>query len=331
MKTRFLIFSCLIFAIEACFRDIIWQSDFCLRTDSLPNNTILPPIDSECQFYIGDTLTLINTNPDLYENFYQVSTMDEMLTCNATNPINTIPLVINGNPISLNLVISNDFEFSVTRIIYLISTSSGDNISANNDVIKSPPCLQMSFHLSPISSIDCSLSSRCTASVLNDTSIVDFGCNFGIEEQTTTQTPLTTTTTTTTTAATAQQTITQATTQQTTTTTTSISNPTSNAITACLTFELNFCFDSIFFPLFALILVVSLFIVLASLFICYLKQCLCFSNCHKNAINPNIYYTPATEEILKKPLSNGLNPETNEETMDDNDRYNVQLTVVQPC
>ena len=342
MKTCFLIFSWLIFAIKACERDVIWQSDFCLKTNSLINKTILPPIDSSCQFYIGDSLTLINTNINLYENFYQVSTMDEMLACNATNAINTIPLVINGNQTSLNLVISNDFDFSVTRIIYLISTSYGDITSAQNDVIKSSPCLKMSFHLIASSS-DCSLSSQCLASVLNDSSIFDLGCNFGIDTRTTQTTTQITIQTTTLTA-----------TQQTTTTTAAtpvnsaaISNPTPNGLfssstTTCLTFEYNICFDSVFFPLFALIMLVSSFIVLATLFICYLKHCLCFSIFHRNTIDPNLYNTSASEEFIKETLSdqdngsNGdlviLNSDTVlKETMDNNHHSEVQLTVVQPC
>ena len=343
MKIRFLIFSLLISAIKACDRDVIWQSDFCLQTDYLVNNTILPPIDSSCQFYIGDRLTLINTNTDLYENFYQVSTMDEMLTCDATNAINAIPFVINGNPTSLNLVISNDFDFSVARIIYLISTSSGDVTSARNDIIKTSPCLQMTFHLNPTPSVDCSLSSRCQASVLNDSSIGDFGCNFGIEAQTTQTTTQATTQQTTTTTTTATKTTTAK-----TTTPVSISNPTPNEIisptsTVCLTFEYNLCFDSIFFPLFALIILVGLFIVLASLFICYLKHCLCFSICHRNTIEPNRYNKSSPDVFLKKSFSDQdddtnrdlviLNPETItlEETMDSSDQSNVRLTVVQPC
>ena len=345
MKFRLLIFPWLILAINACERDVIWQSDFCLQSNSLVNNTILPPIDSSCQFYIGDRLTLINTNTNLYENFYQVSTMDEMLACNATNAINTRPLIINRNQTSLNLVISNDFEFSVTRIVYLISTSSGDITSAQDDVIGSSPCLRMSFHLITSSSVDCSLSSQCLASVLNDSSILDLGCNFGTDAQTTQATLHTTTQAT---IQTTTRTTTQAIAQRTTTTanTASMSNPTPNgifspSITICLTFEYDFCFDAVFFPLFALIILVSLFIVLATLFICYLKHCLCFSFCHRNTVDPNVYNTSTSESFLKKTTSDQDN-ESNEdlvilnpdiilkETMDSDEQSEVQLTVVQP-
>ncbi|KAI6649609.1 hypothetical protein LOD99_6613 [Oopsacas minuta] len=315
------VFFIFIIATQGCDRNVIWQSDFCLGTEPLANNTILPPSQSACGFYVGDTLSFINNDADLYENVFQVNTEEEMMNCNATNAINPIPLVVRGIE-SLNLVSSNDFVFTVTKAVYLLSTSNGSMASAENDRTRNISCLQMAFFLATTTDKVCALPMACRDSVLNDTEIYSLGCNYNLSTATTTATtatiptiPTTPTTQTSTmsrstirTGSPAQSgtTITDPPTISTSGTESTETQPTfvtTQFKLTCLTLEYNlqfdFCLDWALFPLLGLIILVCCLILIACGVVCYLKHWLCFYYCGKNSIKPSrryedLYVPPST-------------------------------------
>ena len=291
--------------VNGCIRDVIWQNNFC---QTLVNNTILPPRNSLCRFYIADTMSFINNYPNTYENVYQVDTEQEMMDCDASNPVNIVPLIVNGTS-TLSLVISSDFQFTVSKVVYLISTSSGSEESALTDRTRNISCLQMSFHLVSSSNKNCTLQTVCESSVLNDESIFDLGCKFGVFATETNQasSPISTSITTPTVMPTS--TITNELTNSESMTSGTVSPGTSSSTDdngtpdtktqngiPCITVEYNlpeyFCLDWIIFPIASLILIVSIMIIIACNIMCYLKHWLCFYYYRKNMISPNDLYEP---------------------------------------
>ena len=290
--------------VYGCDRNVIWQNNFCPTTQPLVNNTILPPRSSFCRFYIDDSLSFINNNLTQYENVYQVNTEDEMMNCDASNPVNLNPLIVSGTS-TLSLVTSSDFQFTVSKIVYLISTSLGSEQSALNDRTRNISCLQMSFHLILSSNKNCTLQSVCESSVLNDESIFDLGCNFGIFPQVynteLTQTQIQTQTSTVTPTSTIRNELTNPVSM----TSGMVSSPPSSTgetpssntqSIQCITFEYSipeyFCLDWILFPLLFLILIVSLLIVFTCNIMCYMKRWLCFIYCRRHSIKDSDLYQP---------------------------------------
>ena len=158
------------------------------------NGAILPPSNSSCQFGASDTLNLINSDRNRTENIYQVSTLEEWESCNATNAVNSIPRLVT-NITTLQLVAGNFFELDLGFPVFLISTSNGSEESAYNDTVGSTPCLRMVFLLGS-QNIACPYPSVCDESVLSENSnLLNIGCNFDVASTTTTtrtQSPTTT-------------------------------------------------------------------------------------------------------------------------------------------
>ena len=311
----FIVLLSLISIVNGCERKVIWQSDFCLATQALVDNTVLPPRSSNCQFYIEDSLSFVKNISTQYENVYQVDTEAEMMDCDASNPVNTGALVFNETS-TLSLVISSDFQFTLTKIVYLISTSSGSEYSALNDRTRNTSCLQMSFSLLSSTNKDCTQQTVCKPSVLNDSSILNLGCNFGIfsfpnTETTQTSTDTSLPTTISNDASTNSESITPG-----IPTTTDNVPPviTQQSSTQCISpsFKLsnNFCLDWILFPLMFLIVLVSVLIVFACSLLCFKKGWLCFSYCRRNVIkDSDLYQAPHTREQGKKSRNDYKNME----------------------
>lgn len=180
----------LIFSINFCVVksrrwNILWERRYC--SENLSDQFAYPFI-TDCSLCTTDQLRLYTPDESNYENIYRVETEEEMLACNATNAMNTIPTVFNTETI-FTLINSGSrnpaFNFYFGQQIYFISTSNGTEFSARNDLTREVnSCLKFSFFLATKWN-NCGNFDTCNmTSVFTDNSS-KVGCQSYVTEQTT--------------------------------------------------------------------------------------------------------------------------------------------------
>ena len=172
-----LIFSISISVVFSRTWDILWERNYCNST--LPNGFVYP-FNTNCSLCISDQLRLSTPNPENYENIYRVKTEQEMLSCNATNALNSLPTVFNSEIVFtlINSGASDEaFNFYLGENIYFISTSDGTEDSAKNNLFRQEgSCLQFSFVLLP-SSQNCGKFDSCKMKTIFIDDFNEIGCN----------------------------------------------------------------------------------------------------------------------------------------------------------
>ena len=127
---------------------ILWERKYCSENLS---DTMSYPFITDCSLCTTDQLRLYTPDESNYENIYRVETEEEMLACNATRAMNTVPTVFNTETV-FTLINSGSrnaaFNFYFGQQIYFISTSNGTEFSAKNDLTRpTNSCLKFSFFL----------------------------------------------------------------------------------------------------------------------------------------------------------------------------------------
>ena len=164
---------------------ILWERRFCSENLS---DTLVYPFITDCSLCTTDQLRLYSPDESNYENIYRVETEEEMLACNATKAMNTIPTVFNTEMI-FTLINSGSrnaaFNFYFGQRMYFISTSNGTEFSARNDLTRPiNSCLKLSFFLESKLRICGNLDTCNMTSVFTDNSS-QVGCQSYITELTT--------------------------------------------------------------------------------------------------------------------------------------------------
>ena len=224
-----LCFACVCFSANY---DIIWDQNYCDNKDSYPSSYLLPH-NSPCSLCFDDVITLriISPSSDHYENFYRVSSEEQMMNCNATVNDNTgVTSFKDMHQFVIQNAGSNPafaFQFQAEPY-YFISTSDGMQSSAQSDLVQFPnSCLQFSFRVFLSSSPACGMyDANCVFSSVFTDPISSLFC----QNNTTNITQITTTTTIMSTTTPSNSTITTNTIIQPTTTTTATTIATTTPI-----------------------------------------------------------------------------------------------------
>ena len=160
---------------------VLWERKYCNST--LPNGFVYP-FNTNCSLCISDQLRLFTPNSENFENIYRVRTEQEMLSCNATNALNSLPTIFNTE-IVFTLINSGSsdkaFNFYLGEEIYFISTSDGTEVSAKNHLFsREGSCLQFSFVLLA-SSQNCGNFDSCEMKSVFTDNYSEVGCNLHSE------------------------------------------------------------------------------------------------------------------------------------------------------
>ena len=137
--------------LSTCNLRIAWQLNLCASNiQAIPADTYLPSNSESCNFSASNDLIFINEDRSRVENVYQVKTLQKMIDCDASDPENLSPLIVNETA-TIHLVTGNSFSFSLGKIHYFISTSNGTLESANSHRKGPGTCLSMVFMVTPTS------------------------------------------------------------------------------------------------------------------------------------------------------------------------------------
>lgn len=179
------LYSCLYYPllINARNREIIWEQDFCPTTEAhrLSETDTYLPFNGDCNVCISDVLIFVHNKSFPYDNLYRVKSREAMENCNATNAINSNPVLFDSKVIITiaNSGSSDFYNFFGFQTAYFISTSNGTEASAKGDKSRDTSCLQLSFTVQPKDHQLCNTqNSLCTYSTLNDSSLENIGCRW---------------------------------------------------------------------------------------------------------------------------------------------------------
>ena len=174
----FLLNSVLIFA-QDCRHSIVWQPDFCVLRNRIPNSQILPPNNVGCTIKLNSIITLIQNGLFTLETLYEVRTEVELKNCNISQATRVMTL----SPSAQFTLISPHYTLGTKY--YLLSPINGLG-----------SCLQFAFTLLSANSLQtCDLPAICSQSILNDTTQMDIGCDLIPEVTQSPQTTITSMTT----------------------------------------------------------------------------------------------------------------------------------------